>query len=75
MLNLEKHHWEGVKQIFMYLNGTLKWGLVYEKANTSIWCLIWYTNVDFVGNLDRRRSMIEYAFTLNGNLVSWKSSL
>ena len=34
-----------------------------------------YCDSDFCGDLDKRRSLLGYCFTLFGNIVSWKSSL
>ena len=34
-----------------------------------------YCDAYFVADLDKRRSLTGYCFTLGGNLISWKSSL
>lgn len=34
-----------------------------------------FTDTDFAGDLDRKRSLIGYVFTLLGNTMSWKSNL
>ena len=35
----------------------------------------YFTDSDYTGDLDRRRSQIRYIFTLAGSAVSWKASL
>ena len=34
-----------------------------------------YSDSDFAGDLDRRRSLTGYAFTLSGSAISWKATL
>ena len=34
-----------------------------------------FSDSDYAGDVDSRRSMIAYAFTLGGSIVSWKSTL
>ena len=34
-----------------------------------------YCDADFAADLNRKRSLIGYIFTLGGNVISWKSSL
>ena len=37
--------------------------------------IIGYCDANFATDLDKRRSLTGYCFTLGGNLISWKSSL
>ncbi|KAG8477717.1 hypothetical protein CXB51_027597 [Gossypium anomalum] len=37
--------------------------------------VIRYVDADFVGDLDRRRSLIGYVFTIGGCAISWKATL
>ena len=58
-----------------YLNGTLKKGLVYGRTREKEESLWGYVDSDYVGDLDRRRSLTGYVFMLNGCVVNWKSAL
>jgi len=64
-------HWEAVKWIFRYLKGTLNAHL--EFGGNGI--LTGYVDSDFGGDLDKRRSLTDYVFTLGGCAISWKSTL
>lgn len=68
-----KEHWQAVKRIFRYLRGTSDIGLVY---GVDTQCLVTgYSDSDYAGDVDSRRSMIGYVFTLGGSVVSWKATL
>jgi hypothetical protein len=58
-----------VKRIFRYLQGTLDHGLLLHRASTPN--LIVYTDADWTGCPDTRRSTSSYA--VDDNLVSWSS--
>jgi len=66
-----KGHWEAVKWIFRYLKGTINAHL--EFGGNEI--LTGYVDSDFGGDLDKRRSLTGYVFTLGGCAISWKSTL
>jgi hypothetical protein len=59
------------KRILRYLQGTLNHGLVTPRTNPSQ--LIVYTDADWAGCPDTRRSTSGYAVFLGGSLVSWSS--
>uniref|UniRef100_A0A3Q7EXK7 Reverse transcriptase Ty1/copia-type domain-containing protein n=1 Tax=Solanum lycopersicum TaxID=4081 RepID=A0A3Q7EXK7_SOLLC len=62
-----------VKRIFRYLRGTSDVGLSYG-GDTQ--CLVTgYSDFDYAGDVDTRRSMTGYVFTLGGSVVSWKATL
>ena len=57
-----KEHWQAVKRIFRYLKGTSDVGLIYG-GDTE--CLVTgFSDSDYAGDVDGRRSMNGYAFTL-----------
>ena len=64
-------HIIAVKRLFRYLKGTMDFGLWYPKGNELI--LIAYSNVDWAGCVDDRRSTSGTTFFLGGCLVDWSS--
>ena len=64
-------HIMAVKRIFKYLKGTLDFGLWYPKGNDMT--LIAYSDVDWVGCVDDRKSTSGTNLFLGGCLVSWSS--
>ena len=71
--NLGWKHWEAVKHIFRYLRGTEDAQLTFGLANLTE--VEGYTNVDYVGNSDNRKSTSCYIFTYGGGSISWRSRL
>jgi hypothetical protein len=68
MQNPGKLHWEAVKQIIKYLQGTKTAGIILGGE--------WkdphgYVDSDYAGEVDNRRSTTGYVFYLNGGPVSW----
>lgn len=60
-----------MKRIFSYLAGTIEFGIYFGKLKTD--SLIGYTDADYAGDLDSRRSTSGFAFFVRGGLVSWSS--
>jgi hypothetical protein len=60
-----------VKIIFKYLKGTLDFGLWYSRS--EYFTLTTYTDADWVGSVDDRKSTSGGAFFLGNSLVSWLS--
>jgi hypothetical protein len=69
--NPKETHVLAVKRIFRYLQGTIDYGLWYSK-NTDL-ILRAYTDADWVGSIDDRKSTSGGAFFLGSCLVSWLS--
>ncbi|XP_047323523.1 secreted RxLR effector protein 161-like [Impatiens glandulifera] len=68
-----KEHWQAVKRIFRYLRGTSDVGLIYGSNNQ---CLVTgYSDLDYAVDIDGRRSMTGYVYTLGDSVVSWKATL
>ncbi|KAJ4718340.1 Retrovirus-related Pol polyprotein from transposon TNT 1-94 [Melia azedarach] len=68
-----KEHWQAVKRIFRYLKGTFDVGLIY-RGDTQ--CLVTgFSDSDYAGDVDSRRSMTGYVFTLGSSVVSCKATL
>ena len=69
--NPKESHYTTIKRIFKYLKGTHDFGLWYDRSNDFTLCA--YTNVDWVGSIDDRKSTSSGEFFLGGRLVSWLS--
>ena len=67
-----KKHWEAVKGILRYLSGTKDMCICFGKSNSGV---LGYTDSDYAGNSDNRRSTTGYIFTLYGGAISWMSRL
>lgn len=67
MANPEKEHWKAVQWIFRYLRGTSNARLQFEKSRDK---LIGYVDSDYVGDLDKIRSLTYYVFNMCGCVVS-----
>lgn len=70
-----KEHWAAAKWILRYLKRSTSFGLMYGNSNSTYFELTGYVNVDFAGDLDKRRSISGYIFTLYENTISWKANL
>lgn len=75
MHNPGKDHWNAVKWILRYLKGTSDLGLIFDTSKASSEIIIGYVDSDYGGDLDHRKSLSSYIFTVCGCAVSWKSSL
>ncbi|CAA0827117.1 cysteine-rich RLK (RECEPTOR-like protein kinase) 8 [Striga hermonthica] len=72
LFNPGKDHWEAVKWILKYLKGSANKSLSFGKGNPF---LEGYTDADMAGDLDSRKSISGFVFTLAGGAVSWQSKL
>ncbi|MCO5551899.1 hypothetical protein L7F22_005406 [Adiantum nelumboides] len=72
MSNLGKKHWEAVKGVLQYLNGTKDRCICFGKGKLSV---VGYTDADYAGDLDKRRSTSGYLYTFAGGAISWLSRL
>jgi hypothetical protein len=66
---LKETHVMVVKRIFIYLKATKEFGLWYPKGNDL--SLLSYTDVDWEGSIDDRRSTSGTTLYLGECLVSW----
>ncbi|MCO5567257.1 hypothetical protein L7F22_020946 [Adiantum nelumboides] len=72
MSNPGKKHWEAVKGVLRYLNGTKDRCICFGKGKLSV---VGYTDADYAGDLDKRRSTSGYLYTFTGGAISWLSRL
>jgi hypothetical protein len=64
-------HWLAVKRILRYLKGTQNVGICFSKTDSLL--LVGYSDADWAGDIDRRRSTTGYIFSLSKGPISWKS--
>ena len=64
-------HMTAVMRILRYLKGISSSGLLFGKNDNLD--LLAYTDADWAGDRDDRKSTLEYFTLVGGNLVTWKS--
>lgn len=64
-------HMQGAKRILRYLKGTVDYGLVYTGDDKDV--LSGYSDADWAGDVDTRRSTSGFVFQVHNNTVSWCS--
>lgn len=64
-------HLLAAKRILRYLQGTSGFGLLYKKEGNKE--LIGFTDSDYAGDVDDRKSTSGYAFLLSSAAVAWSS--
>ena len=62
-----KTHWQAVKWILIYLQGTSDVCLEFGKNRDT---LVGYVNSDYAADLDKRRSLAGYVFCVGGCAIS-----
>ncbi|XP_066395916.1 uncharacterized protein [Miscanthus floridulus] len=62
-------HWSAVKRILRYVQGTIKLGLHIKKSESMLVSV--FSDADWAGCVDDRRSTGGFAVFLGSNLVSW----
>ena len=62
-------HWVAVKRVLRYLKGTVNYGLLYGDDSG----VLAYSDADWVGDIDDRKSTSGYMFQIAGGPVSWRS--
>ena len=63
-------HWKAVKRILRYLKGTMDYSLCYQGKDLH---LRGYTDVDWAGDVDERKSTSSFIFLLGNSTISWSS--
>jgi hypothetical protein len=65
-------HLRAVKKVLHYMQGTKDYMLTYRRSDNLE--VIGYSDADYAGCEDSRKSTSGYVFTLAGGAISWKSS-
>jgi hypothetical protein len=64
-------HWKAIKQILRYVKGTLSHGLFYSHTNE--FDLVGYSDSDWSGDLDDRKSTSGFVFFMGSTTFTWLS--
>ena len=64
-----KIHWIAVKRIMRYLNGTLDYGLLHHCTDD----IAGFSDADWAGDHDDRKSTPGFVFMISGAAISWNS--
>ena len=49
--------------------------LVYDKNHNTNGSIVGYVDSNYAGNMDKRRILRRYIFTLSRSAISWKATL
>eukprot|EP00253_Pinus_taeda_P031401 PITA_31401 len=64
-------HWQAAKRILRYVNGTKGFGILYSSFQSFM--LTSYTESDWAGSFDDRKSTLGYVFHMGSGAISWAS--
>ena len=64
-------HWIATKHALRYVKGTPDYGLLYTRSSDPT--LSGYTDSDWAGSVDDRKSTVGYVFSLGSGAVTWTS--
>ena len=65
-------HWKAAKKVMRYLQGTKDYMLTFRRSDQLE--VIGYSDSDFAGCVDSRKSTFGYLFLLGEGAISWKSA-
>ena len=65
-------HWCGIKRVLRYISGTVDYGLCYKYTDDLKLC--GYSDADWGGDVNSRKSTSGYIFGFCSNPISWKST-
>jgi hypothetical protein len=68
-----KQHWGTVKHILRYLKGTVEFGCKYERGAELKPLLLGYSDSDFAGDTESRKSTTGVVYFLGKSVVTWAS--
>ncbi|KAF1332324.1 Integrase catalytic core protein, partial [Globisporangium splendens] len=64
-------HWQALKRVLRYLQATPTHGIRFSGSGDGK--LIGYSDADWAGDIETRRSTSGYVFVLNDGCISWRS--
>jgi hypothetical protein len=64
-------HLDATKHLFCYIKGIIDLGICYWRKEANI--LIGFSNADWVGDLQDRKSTTRYVFRLGSSPITWGS--
>jgi len=67
-----EQHWRAIKKIFRYLKGTSDIGILYNGSSEDV-DPRGYSDADYAGDTETRRSTNGYLFMLAGGAITWGS--
>ena len=71
MENPKQTHWKAIKRILRYIQGTKSQGLFY--SSTAEYKLLRYSDSDWCGDVDDRKSTTGYMFFMGDTAFTWYS--
>jgi len=66
-------HWQAAMGVLKYVASTTDFGIQYSRGSSSE--VVGFSDADYGGDSDTRKSTTGYVFMLNGGAVSWSSKL
>ena len=63
-------HWKMAMRILRYLKGTSNHGIIYQKSSQPLQA---FSDSDFAGDLNDRKSTSGFVFIIDGGAISWRS--
>eukprot|EP00253_Pinus_taeda_P027213 PITA_27213 len=69
MQNPHESHWKEAKRILRYVRGTVQFGIHYSAKEAPL--LVGFTDFDWAGDPNDRKSTIGYVFTLGSGPITW----
>ncbi|XP_050915368.1 secreted RxLR effector protein 161-like [Lathyrus oleraceus] len=70
--NLGMDYWKAAKKVLRYLKGTKDYMLMYRQTDNLD--VIGYSDSDFAGCVDSRKSTSGYIFMMTDGAISWRST-
>eukprot|EP00253_Pinus_taeda_P001426 PITA_01426 len=69
MQNPRESQWKAAKRILRYVRGTVQFGIHYSAEASPL--LVGFTDSDWAGGPDDRKSIAGYVFTLGSGPITW----
>ena len=66
-------HWKCAKRVLRYIKGSLNVGLKFDASSQTAVDVIGFTDADWAGDVDERKSTSGYVFRICGGTISWRS--